>query len=88
MIDRRFADEGAARAFQGTDEVLGSVAGVLDVVNLRRGQPTVSLYDVAERHAVRCTFLEDLLEAVRRHLGSKVRAAAFSSLRRANEDRQ
>ena len=75
MIDRRFADEGAARAFQGTDEALGSVTGVLDVVNLRRGQHTVSLYDAAERHAVRCTFPEGLLEVVRKHLGSKVRVA-------------
>ena len=48
--------EHAAEAFQGTDEASGSVAGDLDVVNLRRGQRTVSLYDADERHAVRCTF--------------------------------
>jgi hypothetical protein len=66
--------EHAAEAFQGTDEASGSVAGVLDVVNLRRGQRTVSLYDADERHAVRCTFPEDLLETVRQYLGAKVRA--------------
>ena len=65
--------EHAGQAFQGTDEALGSVAGILDVVNLRR-QRAVSLYDADERHAVRCTFPEDLLEAVRQYLGSKVRA--------------
>ena len=65
--------EHAGQAFQGTDEALGSVAGILDVVNLRR-QHAVSLYDADERHAVRCTFPEDLLEAVRQYLGSKVRA--------------
>lgn len=65
--------EHAAEAFQGTDEALGSVAGLLDVVNLRR-QRAVSLYDADERHAVRCTFPEDLLETVRQYLGSKVRA--------------
>lgn len=65
--------EHAAEAFQGTDEALGSVAGILDVINLRR-QRVVSLYDADERHAVRCTFPEDLLEAVRQYLGSKVRA--------------
>lgn len=64
----------AAEAFQGADEASGSVAGILDVVNLRRGQRTVSLYDADERHAVRCTFPVDLLEMVREHLGSKVRA--------------
>ena len=66
--------EHAAEAFQGTDEASGSVAGILDVVNLRRGQRAVSLYDADERHAVRCTFPEDLLEMVREFLGSKVRA--------------
>lgn len=65
--------EHAAEAFQGTDEALGSVAGVLDVVNLRR-QRAVSLYDADARHAVRCTFPEDLLETVRQYLGSRVRA--------------
>ncbi|MGH9170829.1 MAG: hypothetical protein ACRD0Z_08150 [Acidimicrobiales bacterium] len=64
----------ASEAFQGTDEALGSVAGVLDVVNLRRGQHTVSLYDPEERHAVRCNFPADLLETVRAYLGSPVRA--------------
>ncbi|MHB8289436.1 MAG: hypothetical protein ACYDEY_09405 [Acidimicrobiales bacterium] len=64
----------AAEAFQGADEASGSVAGILDVVNLRRGRRTVSLYDADERHAVRCTFPEDLLEMVRECLGSKVRA--------------
>ncbi|MGH2888901.1 MAG: hypothetical protein ACRDNJ_04650, partial [Solirubrobacteraceae bacterium] len=63
-----------AEAFQGTDEASGSVAGILDVVNLRRGQRTVSLYDAEERHAVRCAFPEDLLETVRQYLGWKVRA--------------
>ncbi|MHB8319014.1 MAG: hypothetical protein ACYDEP_07295 [Acidimicrobiales bacterium] len=64
----------AAEAFQGSDEALGSVTGILDVVNLRRGQHTVSLYDADERHAVRCTFPVDLLETVRECLGSRVRA--------------
>jgi hypothetical protein len=64
----------AAEAFQGTDEATGSVAGILDVVNLRRGQRTVSLYDADQRHAVRCTFPVDLLETVREYLGAKVRA--------------
>lgn len=77
--------EHAAQAFQGTDEALGSVAGVLDVVNLRRGQHTVSLYDAGERHAVRCTFPEDLFEAVRRHLGSKVRASGTITRNRAGQ---
>ncbi|MGH6876369.1 MAG: hypothetical protein ACREHV_03210 [Rhizomicrobium sp.] len=67
--------EHAAEAFQGTDQASGSVAGVLDVVNLRRGQRTVSLYDAEERHAVRCTFPENLLETVRHYLGAQVRAA-------------
>ncbi|MCL4449229.1 MAG: hypothetical protein M1483_01405 [Actinobacteria bacterium] len=67
--------EHAAEAFQGTDEALGSVTGVLDVVNLRRGQRKASLYDTEEQHAVRCTFPEDLLETVRQYLGTKVRAA-------------
>lgn len=66
--------EHAAEAFQGTDEAAGSVAGMLDLVNLRRGQRTVSLYDADERHAVRCTFPDELFEAVRIYLGSKVRA--------------
>ena len=63
----------ASEAFQGTDEAMGSVAGVLDVVNLRKGR-TVSLYDPEERHAVRCTFPAELLETVRAYLGSPVRA--------------
>ncbi len=63
----------ASEAFQGTDEAMGSVAGVLDVVNLRKGR-TVSLYDPEERHAVRCTYPAELLETVRAYLGSPVRA--------------
>jgi len=66
-----------AEAFQGTDEAWGSVAGILDVVNFRRGQRTVSPYDAHDRNAVRCTFPLELLEAVREHLGSTVRAAGI-----------
>lgn len=65
--------EHTGEAFQGADEAFGSVAGILNVVNLRR-QRAVSLYDADQRHAVRCTFPEDLLETVRQYLGSKVRA--------------
>ncbi len=64
----------AGEAFQGKDSALGSVAGVLDVVNLRRGKRTASLYDADEHHAVHCTFPAELFEMVREHLGSKVRA--------------
>lgn len=67
----------ATEAFDGREEALGSVSGILDVVNLRRGQRAVSLYDADERHGVRCTFQEDLLEPVRRYLGSKVRATGI-----------
>lgn len=76
--------EHAAEAFQGTDEALGSVAGILDVVNLRR-QRAVSLYDADKRHAVRCTFPEDLLETVRQYLGSKVRATGIVTRNRVGQ---
>lgn len=77
--------EHAAEAFQGADEASGSVAGVLDVVNLRRGQRTVSLYDAEERHAVRCAFPEDLLETVRQYLGRQVRAAGIVTRNRVGQ---
>ena len=76
--------EHAGRAFQGTDEAVGSVAGILDVVNLRR-QRAVSLHDADERHAVRCTFPEGLLEAVRHDLGSKVRATGIVTRNRVGQ---
>lgn len=65
--------EHAAEAFRAKDEAAGSVVGILDVVNLRGGH-RVSLYDANERHAVRCSFPEALLENVRSYLGIKVRA--------------
>ncbi|MHB8264107.1 MAG: hypothetical protein ACYDGY_10260 [Acidimicrobiales bacterium] len=64
----------AAEAFEGMDDALGSVTGILDVVNLRQRRRTVSLYDVDARHAVRFTFPGNLFETVRECLGVKVQA--------------
>ena len=59
---------------QDAERALGSVAGVLDVINLRRGAHVVSLYDSDARRAVRCRFPDELFEVLRAALGQRVRA--------------
>lgn len=64
----------ALASVQDSDRALGSVAGVLDVINLRRGAHVISLYDVEARRAVRCRFRDELFETLRAALGRRVRA--------------
>lgn len=64
----------AQASVEGSERVLGSVAGVLDVINLRRGAHVVSLYDEETRRAVRCTFPDSLFDAMKEALGHRVRA--------------
>lgn len=64
----------AKASVEGTDRTLGSVAGVLDVINLRRGAHVVSLYDEETRRAVRCKFPDGLFDTMKEALGHRVRA--------------
>ncbi|HWG73692.1 MAG TPA: hypothetical protein VG184_06525 [Acidimicrobiales bacterium] len=61
-------------SIQDTDRAVGSVAGVLDVINLRRGNHHVSLYDDETRRAVRCRFPDELFTTMKDALGKRVRA--------------
>lgn len=63
----------AQASTQAVAPALGSVSGVLDIVNLRRGR-RVSLYDDETRRAIPCRFLPECLEDVRGALGYRVRA--------------
>lgn len=64
----------ALAAVKGADIAIGSVTGVLDVINLRRGANKVSLYDDDTRRAVQCRFPKDLFETMKEALGRRVRA--------------
>ena len=64
----------ARASLEGVEHALGSVSGVLDVINLRRGAHKVSLYDDVTRRAVRCRFPDELFVAMREALGHRVRA--------------
>jgi hypothetical protein len=64
----------AKASVEGSERTLGSVAGVLDVINLRRGAHVVSLYDEETRRAVRCKFPDDLFDTMKDALGHRVRA--------------
>lgn len=64
----------AQASVEGSERVLGSVAGVLDVINLRRGAHVVSLYDEETRRAVRCKFPDNLFDTMKEALGHRVRA--------------
>lgn len=64
----------AMASVQDSELALGSVAGVLDVINLRRGAHVVSLYDDDTRRAVRCRFPDELFETMKQALGQRVRA--------------
>jgi hypothetical protein len=64
----------ARKAMEGSERTLGSVTGLLDVINLRRGARQVSLYDQESKRAVRCRFSDDLFETLRESLGHRVRA--------------
>lgn len=64
----------ALASVEGVEHAVGSVSGILDVINLRRGAHQVSLYDDATRRAVRCRFPDDLFEVMRDALGRRVRA--------------
>ena len=64
----------AQASVEGSERALGSVAGVLDVINLRRGAHVVSLYDDQTRRAVRCKFPDSLFETMKEALGHRVRA--------------
>lgn len=64
----------AQASVEGADRAVGSVSGILDVINLRRGAHQVSLYDDATRRAVRCRFPDEMFVAMRDALGHRVRA--------------
>ena len=64
----------ARASVEGSERTLGSVAGMLDVINLRRGAHVVSLYDDDTRRAVRCKFADELFETMKDALGHRVRA--------------
>lgn len=64
----------AKTSVEGSERAVGSVAGILDVINLRRGAHVVSLYDEETRRAVRCTFPDELFEVMKEALGQRVRA--------------
>ncbi len=66
--------ENAKASVQGSERTLGSVAGILDVINLRRGAHVVSLYDEGTRRAVRCKFPDSLFDVMKEALGHRVRA--------------
>lgn len=62
----------ARASIEGVERALGSVTGVLDVVNLRRGAQRVSLYNESARRAVQCHFTAGAFDAVRDALGRRV----------------
>jgi hypothetical protein len=64
----------ALASVEGSERALGSVAGLLDVINLRRGAHRVSLYDDETRRAVGCRFPDALFEVMKDGLGHRVRA--------------
>lgn len=64
----------ARASLEGAEHAVGSVSGILDVINLRRGAHQVSLYDEATRRAVRCRFPDELFVVMREALGRRVRA--------------
>jgi hypothetical protein len=64
----------ALASVEGSERALGSVVGLLDVINLRRGTHQVSLYDDETRRAVRCRFPDALFEVMKDGLGHRVRA--------------
>lgn len=64
----------ARASIEGAERAIGSVSGVLDVINLRRGHRKVSLYDDETRRAVRCQFPDTLFNTVKDALGRRVRA--------------
>ena len=66
--------ENAQRATEATETALGSVSGLLDAINLRRGAHEISLYDQETRRAVRCRFPDELFAEVQGSLAHKVRA--------------
>lgn len=66
--------ENARASIEEVERAIGSVSGVLDVINLRRGAHKVSLYDGDSRRAVRCQFPDPLFDTVREALGKAVRA--------------
>lgn len=70
----------ARAATQDSEHALGSVTGLLDVINLRRGAHQISLYDEETRRAVRCRFPDELFPTLRDALGHRVRA--FGTLTR------
>lgn len=63
----------ALASIKDAEWAIGSVSGVLDVINLRRGRK-VSLYDDQTRHAVRCQFPDNLFNTVKDALGRRIRA--------------
>ena len=63
----------AQASVEGSERLLGSVTGVLDVVNLRRGAH-VSLYDEETRRAALCRFPDALFDTMKEALGHRVRA--------------
>lgn len=64
----------ATASVQRSDHAVGSVSGLLDVINLRRGAHRVSLYDDKARRAISCRFPDDMFNQVRDALGRRVRA--------------
>ncbi|HET6909108.1 MAG TPA: hypothetical protein VFH54_07205 [Mycobacteriales bacterium] len=64
----------AKTSVEGTDRAVGSVAGILDVINLRRGNHIISLYDEESRRAVRCKFPDEMFEVMKDALGHRIRA--------------
>ena len=64
----------ALASLEGVEHAVGSVSGILDVINLRRGAHQVSLYDDATRRAVRCRFPDELFLVMKEALGRRVRA--------------
>ena len=64
----------ALASVEATEHALGSVAGLLDMISLRRGAHQVSLYDDETRRAVRCRFPDVLFEVMKDALGHRVRA--------------
>lgn len=64
----------ALASVEGVEHAVGSVAGLLDVINLRRGAHKVSLYDDESRRAVKCRFPDGMFTTVKDALGHRVRA--------------
>lgn len=64
----------ARKAMEETERTIGSVTGLLDVINLRRGTRQISLYDQDSKRSVRCHFPDGLFETLKESLGHRVRA--------------